>query len=368
MATYTKEQIAQMTGGEKMYAQQLFDAEEQLERSKLEPKVPELGPVSVETYPDVNVVRLDTPPDPLLNPPSAPPVETGTSTTLPPIPEEEVKDLNYWKKQAATERKRRSDQQPELTKLQQERAELKRENKELSSKIDSLTEKLNDLMDRVNKPAAHTPLEPDELSEFEDISKGVDKRLARMESNISRKLNERMQEIEKMKEELHKSKADPRFTNLEQIQHQMAVNAHLAEIASIHPDAREFLNENYDAMLHWATTTQPSFITNIVETPLSVSGKEFGHILTMFKKDLGIQRKTETPSLGDRVTRVNSNLPAPIAVEAGPGSLTDKEFDYLSDGNRITTEVIKLQNSGKFEEAEKLLTRYEKKYAQKYHK
>jgi len=281
--TYTKDELNAMIGNEKIIAQAIDKEEEKLEQSQVNQALPETPKEPEMTIPANN-------------------------------PPEEIKNVDYWKKEAERWRKRQQDQQPEITRSQQENAELKKINKALEERFDDLNSRLAKMQSNLERSEYQTtsPQDKDLLDEYdENLVKGVRTTVSRSAQELEKKIEAR---LEKIREE-HRKELEALKNKASGYDADVYKNKHYLEAKAIHNDIDSFLNENYDAMCIWAEQKLPAFMAKAVKDPWSVTGTEFAHMVTMFKKDIGYNKSIDTPVLGDRMIKTNNSLPIPSQVK-----------------------------------------------------
>jgi myosin heavy subunit len=346
--TYSQEEISQMTGALKEMAMQVDEMEAQEEQEaaleQLNSDAPLNEAVASQTQ-DQQTVEI--------------PRQVEAQEVTP----EPARDVDYWKKLAEekakelatkekeveTWQKRKSDADRHLTPVQQENATLKSEVKEL-------TTQLKELMARVNVTQSSVDYEEQEFNEtFPDINK----RIAKVKLEANAEIAAMRQELEAIKS--RNQELDTIKSHLENSREESRRQQHFAEIKAEHPDAELFFNSVLGpAFVAWADTTQPVFVAQTVRKPMSVSGKDYAHIIAMFKRDSNMTSSGKKPTLADTVVRATTGAPT-IQVEATAptGLLNDSEFENIN---------TLINNTHDPREIEKLMEKYEKTFDHKNNK
>ena len=332
--TYTREQINQMGPGEKAMALEI-DAFEAQEETRLAQQVDTPSQEAVEEF-------------------DAPEIQEQPVST-PEVPVVEAKDVEFWKKKAEERekeaenwKKRQGDALKALTPAQQEAAELRRTNAALEARLEALASKMDSVLQQTSQPR-HTEVDADdaEFNEtYPEISKQANKTAKREAELVRRELEERIKKSELVQQELSSIKE-----SIQQREQEAAILQHFNEVKSVHSDAELFFNHVLGpAFTEWASTQSP-MIERIATSPMSAASKDVAYVISQFKADTGLNKKTSQPSLGDRMTKAMNAPPIPVVA---------KEADLLSDHEMKNIESLLAKNGSNPKEQDRLLDAYER--------
>ena len=247
------------------------------------------------------------------------------------VDSEPVKDVDYWKRKAEelekgkeVAEKRQRDSQSALTPALQANAELRKE-------IEKLTEEVANLKAKMSKPSSKSDSEPDDAEEDED--EFTAELALKVAKKLERKLEDRLKPIEEQREASRKQLNEESERN--------ALVEHYNTVKSVHADVDDFLGANADkahgkALWAWAQE-QPKWVISAVAEPPKSDPFIVAEVLTKFKNDVGLNRRKETPSLGDIAQAPRSNTSRKKA-EDNVKMLTDFELRNI---NRLMADAAR---------------------------
>lgn len=343
MATYTNEELLKMSYQERKNAQELMEMEAQLagldESSAAEIlgaakvfdlKAPEVQKVDV--MPPAPVAEPEPQPAEVANEPEPEPIQEPTPEPVPePVaPVEEVQDVEYWKKQAETWKKRKADADRALTPAQQEAARLRKEEKDREDALAQLRNEIESL--KQQQKAKPEPVEPDELvdEEFESNYPDIAAKLRAIEKLAKERTSRAEAKAKELEDFLAKQKQED-----EQRQATEYANRHYAETKKLIPDIDDFVNPDKlgTPLVAWGQS-QPEYILDVINNPLAYRPADIAHVVNTFKASTGMiagkPAATKKPSLGDIVTKATTappSIPEPQDTEY----LSEEEFANIDD-------------------------------------
>ena len=247
-----------------------------------------------------------------------PPAKTETTEAIPPEEANRLKDLV--EKYKARAEKRDKDLERGLHTAIAEKKQLEETTKQLQAELEALR------ASRTTAPVA----EVDEEDNFPEVTSRVKPVINQLEM-----LKAELAELRQDREALTKQREEELF--------QAQAARHFAEVTSKHPDANLFLgddaSEYRQAYLVWAEEQEPEYY-EAATNPLSKSSKFVARTITEFKREIGMDKKVETPGLGD------------IAVKAGapakPAPPKPEETDTFSPAQlnsmNLEDELFKRRN------------------------
>ncbi len=279
-----------------------------------------------------------------------------------PMPEspkvEEIRDVDYWRREAERERKesetwkkRKGDADRALSPAQQEAARLRKEKEEHEATFSRRLDEIESLVKQVAKP---TPLAepvspqivddefkeiyPDIALKLEAIQKANEDRVARAEAKtreFETFFENQRQEAETARQNDYRAK-------------------HYVEVKRLLPDVDEFIAPEKlgTPLLEWAKT-QPPYKQEVILCPLAHQPADVVDVINQFKTATGMNapKSVKKPNLGDLATRAQG-APPNIAEPKGGDFLTDEEYEKIEDLMRKAAKDPR--------EVNRLLTRYER--------
>ena len=247
-----------------------------------------------------------------------PPAKTEATEAIPPEEANRLKDLV--EKYKARSEKRDKDLERGLHTAIAEKKKLEETTKQLQAELEAL---------RTSRKTAAVE-EVDEEDDFPEVTSRVKPVLNQLEM-----LKAELAELRQDREALTKQREEELF--------QAQAARHFAEVTSKHSDANLFLgddaSEYRQAYLVWAEEQEPEYY-EAATNPLSKSAKFVARTITEFKREIGMDKKVETPGLGD------------IAVKAGapakPAAPKPEETDTFSPAQlnsmNLEDELFKRRN------------------------
>ena len=237
------------------------------------------------------------------------------------------RDVEYWKKQAETWKKRKGDSDRALTPAQQEAARLKKDQADSQAKYEERLARMEALLEKaVAQKSAPVDFEPEDEfdTEYADVSRKIKQVTRLSEERIKADYEAKIRAIE---ERSRKSEAQ-----MEEESRRAYSDSHFAQVKAIHSDAEDFFSDDKlgPALVEWAKT-QPNELYEAITNPLGHTPQYVAYVISQFKN---VTRYTapqaKKPSLGDIATKAGiATQPRMPEVEAGifKDSYTGKEFD-----------------------------------------
>ena len=263
--------------------------------------------------------------------PPVPPVEKPAETTVPPKedkPEEtaqedvsKLKELVERYKQRAE--KRDKDLERGLHSTLAEKKKLEEDKKALESEIAAL---------KASK-IAPDPIVDEEEDDFPEVSQRIKPVLGEVE-----RLKLELAELRKQQEANRK--------RAEEEEAMAYATKHFNAVREKHPDAALFLADDSSelrlALLEWVQDKEPEYAEAATDA-LGKSPAFVARVLTEFKRDIGLDKKVESPSLGDLAVKPGAPAkPAPVKNE-DTDVFTAEELENVSNLlyiNRNKPEVL----------------------------
>jgi hypothetical protein len=311
MAAYTEEQLKRMPFQQRKNARELMKLEEEMKSVGIDEEQALLDFAAREKSVQLPSEPLITNnPEKLQTPVSTTPEVTPQVT--PEVAQEEIKDLEYFKKLAETKAKeaqaaedRRKEAQRVLTPVQEEASHLRKERSALEDRLNELMNKFDELKSKVDTSKI-MPIEDDDplFSEnYPDIDKRIKTAVAKAKADASEAVRRDIEE---------------RLKNIEASRKQQEVNEfaskHFSKVVSLCPEAQQYYSSNlFPAVAEWANTQSP-IIRRIINNPTDFDPTDVVDVLNRFKSVTAPKTTSRTPSLGDLVTKVTG---APPSITAG---------------------------------------------------
>ena len=257
--------------------------------------------------------------------PNDPPVKTETTEAIPPEEANRLKDLV--EKYKARAEKRDKDLERGLHTAIAEKKQLEEAKKQLEAELEALRHR--------------APTTVDEPVDEDDDFPEVTARLKPVRSELDM-LKAELAEMRKDRETFTKRQEEEAFRS--------AAERHFSEVSAKHKDAALFLgNDDSDerkAFLAWAEDQEPEYY-EAATNAMSKSSAFVSRVLTEFKREIGLDKKVETPGLGD------------LAVKAGapakPAAPKPEDTEVFSaaqlNSMNLEDELFKRRNDQKAQDA-----------------
>lgn len=243
---------------------------------------------------------------------------------------EPVKDVEYWRKEAETWKKRKGDADRALTPAQQEAARLRKEKEE---KEDVLLRRMNEiesLLRQTVKPPVHDEVETRSVSTIDDDFRETYPDIA-----------ERLEAIQRANE-LRVARAEAKTKEIETFfekQRQEAENAkvrdeevrHYLETKRLVPDIDDFIDQDKlgTPLVAWGQT-QPQYKLRAILEPSKHDPSLVADVINQFKASTGMNSpKQKKPSLGDLATKASSATV--VSEPVGEKLLSDEDFNNIDE-------------------------------------
>lgn len=338
MAKHTNEELLSMGYQQRQVELELAALEEQL-ASKDQGEVAEI--LSLTKPFDIAVT---TPPEPKPAP-AEPEVKSEVKVEPTPEPEiseqeaqpepeppkaEPVKDVDFWRKEAETWKKRKGDADRALTPAQQEAARLRKEKEERDAIFLRRLDEIESLVKQGAKPVSQS--EPDLGSlidnEFRETYPDIAARLEAMQKANELRVAKAEARTKEFEAFFEKQRQEAEAARLEEYKVK-----HYSETKRLIPEIDEFVDPEKlgTPLVAWGQT-QPPYKLDVILNPLSYSPSDVADVINQFKHSTGLNspKPVKKPNLGDIATRA-TGAPTNIAEPKGESVLSDEEFSNIDE-------------------------------------
>lgn len=257
--------------------------------------------------------------------PNDPPAEPEVKEAIPPEEADRLKGLV--EKYKARAEKRDKDLERGLHTAIAEKKQLEEAKKQLEAELEALRNRVSTTVDE--------PIDEDD--DFPEVTARV--KPIRSELDM---LKAELAELRKDRETFAKRQEEEAFRS--------AAERHFSEVSAKHKDAALFLGDDDSderkAFLAWAEDQEPEYY-EAATNAMSKSSAFVSRVLTEFKREIGLDKKVETPGLGD------------LAVKAGapakPAAPKPEDTEVFSaaqlNSMNLEDELFKRRNDQKAQDA-----------------
>ncbi len=254
------------------------------------------------------------------------------------VPDEPVKDANYWKaeyeKIEAVKNKRDKDLEKGLHTTLQVKSELEKELEAARAKaaeVDALKAEIERL--RLSQTKGGITLEPEFEDAYPDIASQIKYAVAKVQTDAEQRVEELRKLISTQQERLENERKNA------------AVQEHFLSVQAVHPDASEYFDPTkLGGAIHAWAATKADVVESILSNPANFKPKDVAWVISEFKKETGLAVKPKVkPVTGD--LSIKTGHATVVATDTDDDSLTENEiknYDKMLEKARRTGDTKKL--------------------------